>query len=93
MAVSWAGELHVRTGERVSWGQTQGGKRATEQSAYYAYRRIIILKFYFSDLGELLTSKLRIVVTFMALLEMLKNGEIDIHQSGPFSKMKILKAA
>ncbi|MBT6871260.1 MAG: segregation/condensation protein A [Candidatus Marinimicrobia bacterium] len=50
-------------------------------------------KFYFSDLGELLTSKLRIVVTFMALLEMLKNGEIDIHQSGPFSKMKILKAA
>lgn len=50
-------------------------------------------KFYFSDLGELLTSKLRIVVTFMALLEMLKNGEIEIHQSGPFSKMKILKAA
>ena len=47
-------------------------------------------KFTFSDLGKMLTSKLRIVVTFMALLEMLRNGEIDIQQSGPFSEMKIL---
>jgi chromatin segregation and condensation protein Rec8/ScpA/Scc1 (kleisin family) len=29
----------------------------------------------------------------MALLEMLKNGEIDIHQSDPFSEIQILKAA
>jgi segregation and condensation protein A len=50
-------------------------------------------KFYFSELGKLLTSKLKIVVTFMALLEMLKNGEIDILQKTPFSKMQILKAA
>ena len=50
-------------------------------------------KFTFSDLGKMLTSKLRIVVTFMALLEMLRNGEIDIHQIGPFSEMQILKAA
>ncbi len=28
----------------------------------------------------------------MALLEMLKNGEIDILQKTPFSKMQILKA-
>ena len=50
-------------------------------------------KFTFSDLGKKLTSKLRIVVTFMALLEMLRNGEIDVHQSGPFSEIQILKAA
>ncbi len=50
-------------------------------------------KFYFSELGKFLTSKLKIVVTFMALLEMLKNGEIDILQKTPFSKMQILKAA
>jgi len=50
-------------------------------------------RFKFSDLGKTLTSKLIIIVTFMALLEMLKNGEIDIHQSDPFSEIQILKAA
>ena len=50
-------------------------------------------KFKFSDLGNKLSSKLIIVVTFMALLEMLRNGEIDIYQPDPFSEIQILKAA
>ena len=50
-------------------------------------------KIKFSDLGKTLTSKLIIIVTFMALLEMLRNGEIDIQQSEPFSEIQILKAA
>jgi segregation and condensation protein A len=50
-------------------------------------------KIKFSDLGKTLTSKLIIIVTFMALLEMLRNGEIDIQQADPFSEIQILKAA
>ncbi|MBC8310867.1 MAG: segregation/condensation protein A [Candidatus Marinimicrobia bacterium] len=50
-------------------------------------------KFRFSDLDKILTSKLKIIVTFMALLEMLRVGEIDIYQPGPFGEIQILKAA
>ena len=50
-------------------------------------------RFKFSDLGKILTSKLKIIVTFMALLEMLRNGEINIYQSNPFSEIQISKAA
>jgi len=50
-------------------------------------------KFSFNELGKTLITKLRIIVTFMALLEMLRSGEIDIRQNGPFSEIYILKAA
>lgn len=49
--------------------------------------------FSFNDLGKILITKLIIIVTFMALLEMLKSGEIDIRQNGSFSEMYILKVA
>ena len=47
--------------------------------------------FSFRELSEKLTTKLRIVVTFMGLLELIRKGEIKIDQPKPFSEMQIIK--
>jgi len=47
----------------------------------------------FKNIMKILTSKLQVVVAFMALLEMFRNQEIKLEQKTPFSDIKIFKAA
>ena len=47
--------------------------------------------FNFSELLNTLSSKLSIVITFISLLEMLKNEEIKIKQKKSFGEIKIMK--
>ena len=48
-------------------------------------------KLYFKMLVKELTEKIRIVVTFIALLELVKMGEITIHESANFNDFYLMK--
>jgi segregation and condensation protein A len=47
----------------------------------------------FKNVMKMLTSKLQVVVAFMALLEMFRNQEIKLEQKTPFGDIKIFKVA